>query len=259
MQMTNEFDRNEDKQNKNKDYHIPVLLLPNTRDILNEFNSSIERVVASGSRSSTNTMTKNDDYGFQVDESHSSTVSLDYTRNVDSNGQVINPITDKKAEKINKEIHRSLKIVKKDRKNITYDIPISRLIIEIDDDDDVLYYKYGDEDSVQYGESFFFDFELCNISKFSGNIKEIVEPMFKKRNLPKQGFNWRIPVLKKIIPKQGFDFVGENHQPVFSWDPDNVNTKPLTVTSSQKITGILPKKIRHSKKVEKDSENYWVI
>jgi len=258
--MTDEFTRNNDKQNSSKNYHIPVLLLPNTRDILNEFNDSIERIAASGSRRSTDTMTKNADYGFQVDESYTSTVSLDYTREVNTSGDVLNPITKQKAKRINKEIHQSLKTAKKAQNNITYDIPVSRLIVEVEDDsNDTLYYKYGDEENVNYNETFFFDFQLNNIEQFSNNIKDIIKPMFEERDLPSQGFNWRIPVLRQIIPKQGFDFTGDDHQPVFSWEPNNVNTKPLTNSSSQKIVGMLPQNISHSKKVEKGSEDYWEI
>lgn len=246
-----EFDR---QSGSGEEYHIPVLLLPNTRDILNGFGESIQRISASGSRMSKDTIEKNENYGFQVDNNFSSSVSLDYNRHRNTDGEITNPLTQERINNINNKIHQSLSSAKpQESGDITHDIPITRLIVEVDSK--ILRVKYD----THKNELFYFDFQLENTENLGGDFKEMIKPLFEERNLPEQGFNWRVPVLRQIIPNQGFDFGGNNHNPAFSWDPQNTNTMPLKITTSQEVAGMLPDKLGYNKGVEMMNNDYWAI
>lgn len=246
-----EFDRS--SQNEEQ-YYIPLLKLPNARDLLNEFGESIQRVVASGSRIDKNTVQKNEKYGFNVEQNYSTNVNLEYVRHKNTQGKVKNPLTQSKIDNINEAIHTSLKETKPNtNQNITYDIPVKRLIIEVDDE--LLQMKYDTHPD----EVFYFDFQLEKTEDLSGNFKSEIEPMFDERNLSSQGFQWRIPVLQQIIPNQGFDVGGDNHDALFSWNPKNTQTVPLQKTTSQKMMGMLPQNIGAHKKVEQVNNEYWGI
>jgi hypothetical protein len=166
----------------------------------------------------------------------------------------LNPLTDKKVNNINQKIDESLSLAKPSKgKNITYDIPVTRLIVEVHSD--ILQMKYDTHEE----EYFYFDFQLEKTEGLEGNFKDMIEPLFEQRNLPQQGFNWRVPVLRQIIPNQGFDADGDSHDPVFSWNPENPNTEPLPKTTSQKIAGMLPNNIGYHKEVEMVNNEYWGI
>lgn len=246
-----QFERGDSRK---EEYHIPVLLLPNARDILTEFNSSIQRIVASGSRMSKDTVEENQDYGFQINQNYSSSVSLNYNKHRNTDGEVTNPLTKEAIESINNKIHQGLASAKPGRnKNITYDVPVSRLIVEIDND--MIRGKYD----APVDETFFFDFHLESAENLGGNFRDKIEPLFEERNLTEQGFNWRVPVLRQVIPLTGYDFEGENHSPVFAWDPTNGNTVPMQRSTSQLISGALPNNIGYHKEVELTEEEYWVL
>jgi len=246
-----EFDRSSEEEEL---YYIPLLKLPNARDLLNEFGESIQRIVASGSRIDQNTVQKNEEYGFSVDQNYSTNVNLEYVRHRNTEGNITNPLTQNKIDNINEAIHTSLKETKPDRnQNITYDIPVTRLIIEVDDE--VLQMKYDTHPD----EFFYLDFQLEKAEDLKRNFKEQIEPMFDERNLLSQGFNWRIPVLRQIIPNRGFDVGGDNHEALFSWNPKNAETIPVRKTTSQAIMGLLPNEIGTQKRVRRVNNDYWSI
>lgn len=234
-------------------YYTPTLLLPNARDILNAFGGSIERISARGSRSSKDTVEEDENYGFAINQDFNGSVSLEYTKERNLDGEVENPLTDEKVDYFNNRIHQSLKQIKPDenRNGITYDIPVSRLIIEVQNED--LVWKFGGPENA----SFYFDFKPIDVSNFNSEFKDIIEPLFNERNLTDQGFNWRILFVHQIIPESGFDFSGNSHSPVYSWDPQNINTEPMDNKTSQRIAGMLPKEISHNKDVKIMEDEYW--
>lgn len=192
-----------------------------------------------------------EEYGFEAHEDYRSIVSIDYTREKDTSGNVVNPITNQKANQISQTIDEHLSVAKNNpNKNITYDVAVSRIIIEIDDRAVSALF-----DTSLASEPFFFDFRLAPFD--DDEFRDRVEPLFKKRNLTQQGFNWRVPCLKQIIPLSGYDIHGENHEPVFSWDWNNVQTFPLSIGDAQMLTSVLGNMAAYTE-VQKSENEKWI-
>lgn len=233
-----------------KERFMPVMLVPTASDILREINTDIQRIKATGSRMSSSKMYDRPDYGFEVTQKNSSTAEIDYHKKTDNNGKAINPITKQVANNIVNEIDQTLKSAKPKTPDYQLDIPVQKVVIEVQSRELALNYGTGTK-------TFFIVFELENIDNTDGIAADKAMSFFESRSLFEQGFKTRIPVLKQIIHEDDYSYGKDSHESLYEWDKTNINTDPLVPSDSGVITTQLPENIGFSSEFRQTEEEYW--